>query len=606
MKHGMGLRAPDMRCLLALGGALGLLGLGLAMPGCGKERPVTANTKETVLTSGPGVRIRPIYSPDGRWLAYTDASDLDHPTVFVMASGGGQPSRLVPAGSSARALEWTADSQGVVVWFPVEFRIRVFKLNGDILREMPAVPMAKFEDISADGNRYLWCKLNGDSYDAGLVQVDQDSVWHALEETPEWETDACFGPGANDITLVRQASFTSPTSELGVFSTVQHSWTPLPLPKAHNQEPIWDPGKRLLAFISDRAGSNDLWIYDAKETRLVQVTSGPEDEANPAWSPDGSTVAFTRKVTSSHVFVGDPRTYARTQITSGEARDQSPRGSPDGRWVAFFRKLPPTGKGPAPAQLCVIPAAGGAVNVLDTGGLLPTSGEWMCAWSPDAANLVFAADDGTGNVDLYRMPRDGGHPDRITITPGLDVIPDWSPDGKEIAYTRLAGGETQVWAIPATGGIPLELSRHEGVNQAPIWAPDSDHLAYLSTREAISEIHVTSLRRPEENRTLLATKDPALPVAWSAEGDLVFLLRENAKAWSIEAQPVNGSPGFRIAEGEGGANRFFAKFDPRYARYRERVYPGNVNVFVDGEQLANLVSIDVSRLLAAGLQAARD
>jgi tricorn protease len=599
MKQSSGPLTPTLFIALALPGML-------LISGCGKERAVAANAREVVLTEGTAVRTYPVFSPDGRWLAFTDETEGRHPTVYVMPSGGGVGKTLLPADSSGVAIGWSPDSQGLLVLVMVDSRprIRAYSLSGDVEREMPALRKAAFVDLSPDGHRFLWRTLNGDSWDMGISD-EADSTWHALEETPEWETDACFGPGAGDITLVRQATYNAPTSDLGIYSMKTHSWSPLPLPKAQNKEPVWDPGKTLLAFISDRAGSGDLWIYDSKNTRLVQITSGPEEDLDPAWSPDGASVVVSRKVTSSHVFAGNPRTFEKVQITEGEARDYFPRCSPDGRWVAFFRKQPPTGKGAAETRLCVMPAAvGSPVTTLDLGGLVPTIGNWMFAWSPDGSSLVFAADDGTGNVDLYRVPREGGRPDRITIAPGLDAIPDWSPDGQQITYTRLASGETQIWSIPATGGLPVQISFHQGASEVSIWAPDSDHLAYFCSQGDMNELRVTSREHPKDNRVLLSTADGILPAGWSSQGDLVLFFREGLKGWSIEAAPVNGGSVFKVAQGESGANRFFAKFDPKYDRFRERVFTGNLNVFTDGEEIANLVRIDVSRLLAQGFQAA--
>jgi hypothetical protein len=68
---------------------------------------------------------------------------------------------------------------------------------------------------------------------------------------------------------------------------------------------------------------------------------------------------------------------------------------------------------------------------------------------------------------------------------------------------------------------------------------------------------------------------------------------------------MNGGTPFMVARGDvTGPNHYFAKFEPKFDRYRELVFPGNLNVFSDREVVANLVRIDVSRLLAQGFQAA--
>jgi len=604
MKQALGHLAPVMATL----SVLALPGM-LLISGCAKERAVAENTSETMLTDGEHVFILPIFSPDGRWLAYSDETESAHPIVYVMPAGGGNAKPLLPPDSIGVAIGWSPDSQSLLVASMVDSRtrIRAYSLSGEMQREVPAVQgRASFVDISPDGHRFLWCRLNGDNWDMGTSD-EADSTWIPLAQTTEWETDGCFGPGPNDVTLVRQATLSTPTSELGIFSMKTHDWSSLPFPKASNREPVWDPGRNLLAFISNRAGTGDLWIYDSKNTGLMQITKGSEDDLDPAWSPDGASVVLSRKMTTAYVFAGNPRTFEKVQITEGEAKDRFPRSSPDGRWVAFFRRQRSVGKGLPETRLCVMPAAAGSpVNTLDLGGLTPTIGELMFAWSPDGSNLVFSADDGTGNVDLYRMPRDGSsHPDRITILPGLDAVPNWSPNGQQITFTRLARGETQIWSIPATGGLPVQISFHDGTSQCSIWAPDSDHLVYLCSQGDMNQLRVTSLKHPQDNRVVYSTPDDILPTAWSSEGDLVLFLRGATKGWSIEAVPVNGGTPFKVARGEvTGPNRYFAKFEPKFDRYRERVYPGNIKVFTDGQEVANLVRIDVSRLLTQGFQAA--
>jgi Tol biopolymer transport system component len=605
MKRSLG----PLTLVLAIFGALAFPGM-LLVSGCGKKRAAAADTREFSLTEGARVRTFPLFSPDGRWLAYTDQTD--EPTVYVMPAGGGVGKPLLPADSIGIAIGWSPDSQSLLVLVMVDSRtrIRAYSLSGDIEREIPALSKGIFSDVSSDGHRFLWRKLSGDTWDMG-ISGEADSTWHTLGETPEWEMDASFGPGTNDVTLVRLTTYNAPTSELGIYSMKTRAWSPLPLPKASNREPVWDPGRTLLAFISDRKGSGDLWIYDWKNTRLMQITSGPEDDQDPAWASDGASVVVSRKVTSSHVMAANPSTFEKVQITDGDAKDYYPRCSPDGRWVAFFRKEPSASMGAVGTHLCVMPtavlptAAKSPVTTLDLGDLVPTVANWMFAWSPDGANLVFTADDGTGNVDLYRIPREGGHPDRITVAPGLDAIPDWSPDGQQISYTRLAEGETQIWSIPATGGIPVQITHHQGASEVSIWAPDSDHLAYFCSQRDMNELRVTSLKHPEDNRVLLSTLEDIIPLAWSAQGDQVLFFRDGLKTWSFEAVPVIGGTPFKIGQGEStGPNRFFGKFDPKYERMRERVYPGNLNVFTDGDEIANLVRVDISRLLAQGFQAA--
>src|SRR6185436_5504866 len=97
MKQSSGPLTPTLFIALALPGML-------LISGCGKERAVAANAREVVLTEGTAVRTYPVFSPDGRWLAFTDETEGRHPNVYVMPSGGGVGKTLLPADSSGVAI----------------------------------------------------------------------------------------------------------------------------------------------------------------------------------------------------------------------------------------------------------------------------------------------------------------------------------------------------------------------------------------------------------------------------------------------------------------------------------------------------------------------
>ncbi|HET9234773.1 MAG TPA: hypothetical protein VFP10_11590, partial [Candidatus Eisenbacteria bacterium] len=143
---------------------LGILALLASLCGCSKQ-PAVANARETMLTPGPGVRLTPVPSPDGRWLAYTAKDEMtDLRTVYVMPINGGEGKRFLPSVLRIGALGWTPDSQHLLAFFitPEGTRKRVYSVSGELLRDLPAIPQATPLSISEDGRQYIWCKLNGD------------------------------------------------------------------------------------------------------------------------------------------------------------------------------------------------------------------------------------------------------------------------------------------------------------------------------------------------------------------------------------------------------------------------------------------------------------
>ena len=108
---------------------------------------------------------------------------------------------------------------------------------------------------------------------------------------------------------------------------------------------------------------------------------------------------------------------------------------------------------------------------------------------PYGDRIVFVAD---GNI--WSVPKSGGAAERLTATPGQDMMPRVSPDGKWIAYTEASKAGTDIWVIPATGGAARRLTfhpttevgtggRHGPDNMVVTWTPDSQFVVFLTKRD---------------------------------------------------------------------------------------------------------------------------
>ncbi len=197
--------------------------------------------------------------------------------------------------------------------------------------------------------------------------------------------------------------------------------------EAWDEQPAWSPDGERIAFVSDRNGeveefgglrfNTDIFVMDADGGIVEQVTSDPLSRSadEPAWSPDGSSLAFRK--TGAGIFV--------LELSSGETRNLTddgwaPSWSPDGRWIAFIRTVERE-----ESHVWRIPAAGGEATQLTLDRFFRTSP----SWSPDGTRLVFAREDreGGGGYDLYLIPAEGGAGEPITDDPGVDRAPCWAP-----------------------------------------------------------------------------------------------------------------------------------------------------------------------------------
>jgi Tol biopolymer transport system component len=154
--------------------------------------------------------------------------------------------------------------------------------------------------------------------------------------------------------------------------------------------------------------------------------------------------------------------------------DTEPAFSPDGSRIAFRSERDGGG-------IFVMGATGESVVRVHTEGYRP-------AWSPDGARLVVATGDfivpsaRPARSQLWVIEVASGKAEKIFD--GDAVQPAWSPSGGRIAYWGLppASGQRDIWTIPAAGGTPVAVTQDAPVDWNPVWAPDGRHLYYSSER----------------------------------------------------------------------------------------------------------------------------
>ncbi|HEX6199949.1 MAG TPA: winged helix-turn-helix domain-containing protein, partial [Thermoanaerobaculia bacterium] len=212
------------------------------------------------------------------------------------------------------------------------------------------------------------------------------------------------------------------------------------------------------------------------------LTTDPGLEYDPAFSPDGSRVAFLR--------TPDPRLNAaitlHVQLVGAESSlevsegpadfdhpIESPAWSPDGTAIAYRRWRREDGWG-----IYRVPALGGAERKLADLGRVGTSG---LAWSPDGRWLAFGLRaGGDGPLALHRLDLETGARERLTRPPGTiqgDQLPAWSPDGRRLAFVRTVDADaSELRVVPAGGGRSRSLlpERHKIADVD--WTPDGRRL----------------------------------------------------------------------------------------------------------------------------------
>ena len=145
------------------------------------------------------------------------------------------------------------------------------------------------------------------------------------------------------------------------------------------------------------------------------------------------------------------------------------------------------------------------------------------AWSPDGTQIVFDARTGGGSGagggdrDLYVVDADGSNLRRLTMSPGWNYLPSWSPDGSSIAYVHGDNGNDDIWVIGSDGTDPRRLTDVPGFDLQPAWSPDGNSIAFQSNRAGNPEIYVMA---PDGSNLARLTRNASFDgsPAWSPDG----------------------------------------------------------------------------------------
>jgi len=123
-------------------------------------------------------------------------------------------------------------------------------------------------------------------------------------------------------------------------------------------------------------------------------------------------------------------------------------------------------------------------TVAVTGGspkrITPTGPSYLHGWSPDKKFLVYTAERGDGNFDIYKIPAGGGQEIRLTTASGLDDGPEFSPDGKFIYFNSTRTGTMQIWRMNNDGTNQVQITNDEFNNWFPHISPDGKSIVILS------------------------------------------------------------------------------------------------------------------------------
>jgi TolB protein len=225
-----------------------------------------------------------------------------------------------------------------------------------------------------------------------------------------------------------------------------------------------------ITYVVKRGTRYELHVADADGFGAQSVLSSNEPIISPAWSPDGTRLAYVSfEQKKPVVYVQSLLSGSRQAVAAFRGSNSAPAWSPDGRRLAVT--LTRDGN----SQIYLINADGtGVPQRLTQSSAIDTEANF----SPDGQSILFTSDRG-GGPQIYRMPVSGGPAQRVTFDGSYNVSPRHSPDGKSFTFIQRNGGRFSV-AVQDFASRQVQVLTDGGVDESPSFAPNSRMILYAS------------------------------------------------------------------------------------------------------------------------------
>lgn len=528
----------------------------------GKAEPVTSHVEYDS---------NPVWSPDGKWIAF--ASNRNGSTqTFLVPADGGTPKRLTYYAGGVGPADWTPDGKAILTAMS-----REDTFSGLYLIDVKTTKTSQLmidnvgignPTISPDGKKIAFTRFGFPWYRPRYQGSAASQLWTldlATGKRTELRNNGFqhlwphYGADSKTIYCVTVTEKTPSSSPMGkpIPKIVDN---PRRTPNVYAIDPS-GKAKQLTDFVVGgvrflaSAAKTDLLAFEyegdpyvlvpGQRPKKIEIVINDDDKMTneermivtteagaPQLSPDGQTMLFAVKNDLWTVPVKKgkgPNANDATQLTDWPGLDDEPLWAPDGKSIFF------TSDREGSMRLYKLDLA-----TMKTEDLSKVDFDvFNTSITPDKTHVCYWLNGKNGG--LYIVPVKGGEPKKIIDQPanyGWNADYAWSPDSKWVAYPkRVEGGPWNIWVTNALDGKSYKVTALNSFHGTPAWSPDGKYLYFRSDREG-DGLYVIPLK-PEDARTTdteIKYEKPTGPV--NVEIDFTDIAKRVRK---LSGQPVAGS-----------------------------------------------------------------
>lgn len=387
------------------------------------------------------------------------------------------PIRLTETQVDEDSAEWTRDGKIRFARFIDSRTAASFVMNDDGSDQRKAndqIPSLMTGTWSPDGKKVLFRKMGENPSNAYLANSDGSN-----------EMKLRFSPGNMDWSsdskrIVYQSNEADRrNTELFIFDLESSKITNITNSSTFEADPAFSPDGKSIAFVSDRDGNQEIYLMKDDGTGVRRLTDNPARDAFPTFSPDGTQIVFdsNRENENVDVYLMNVNDDSRpVKLTDWQGNEEHRRNcwSPDGTRIVFTSDI----SGKNNIYVTGVEAFKTDLVFADAAADIQPG-----SFSPGDEKMVYQAKTDTGKGEIRVLDLRGKVSKTVLRTENTDLIPRWSPIGDLIAYNCRVDGNTDICTIKPDGTGMTDLTDNEAHDSNAIWSPDGSELVFSSDRE---------------------------------------------------------------------------------------------------------------------------